>query len=97
MPPEAIHVLANWNGTSPNRPLVTSHGRPRPTPNELRSASPWGFYHVVRKDDQAIGSLEAARALRPDNAAILSYLGEALKLKGDRARRQRHLPGSHPA
>jgi len=81
--PRPIHVLGvpGWHFTesAPPSVLLTAARARHPTNFDLAFAL--GFYHVVRKDDQAVGSLEAARALRPDNAAIRRYWARALKLR----------------
>ncbi len=53
-------------------------------PTDFQLAFVLGLWHTENsKDGQEIGPYEAARALRPDNVAIWSNLGNALHIKGD--------------
>jgi predicted ribosomally synthesized peptide with SipW-like signal peptide len=61
-------------------PLLRAARTAHPTDFELAFAL--ARWHGNRVDDQATGSYEAARALRPENVAVWLNLGQALGLKG---------------
>jgi tetratricopeptide (TPR) repeat protein len=66
------------------------HLNPAPKLTAARTAHPADFelafalalWHTSRRDDQAIGSYEAARSLRPENLAVWINLGAALMERG---------------
>ena len=84
VPPSALIVLSELmegQGLDP-APLL---GRARGAhPNEFELAFRLGQWHTAaRNSGEQIGPYEAARALRPDNTAVLNNLGIALRDKGD--------------
>jgi tetratricopeptide (TPR) repeat protein len=77
-----LSVLAERMGHLNLNPAPLLRAARTAHPADFELAFALALWHGSRRDDRAIGSYEAARALRPENVAVWINLGGALGHKG---------------